>query len=715
MIVHRLDGCAPTPLAHYLKALGILRLVAEQLDSQARGWWEGERFLLASYKDEDELLRFFLEHYSPTPMFNPWGARSGFYAGPSEKTSRSVLQSIENSTESRFAMFRESVAATRDAIKSVTGGRKPGDDELKGALVLALRNRLRDASSAWLGAVIAVVDASEKGLQQPAVLGTGGSEGSGSYTAAFMKAIGECLIDRRWDNTLRPALYGDARLSGQNWGESFGQFIPSGVGSPWDLLLAFEGACVLQSSVVNRSENTGDRWLSSPFFVAPVSSGFSSSARLDEFVLNKGKELPGRGEQWFPLWSSPATSEEIELLFRQGRAIVGRRRARNAISMGRSVAGLGVSRGVAQFVRFGYLQRNNQATHFAVPLGRFAVANHANPNLACLDDLEGWLPRLRRESRGRDAPSRLMQVERCLADALFAVTQHPDEAERWRAVLLRLADVESVQATGSGYEAGPIPRLRPDWVRAADNRGSELRLALSLALQAAGFSRDGLPHDGVRRHWLSLDGFRFATTGVGRQKRLSLRTDRVMQGRGGVEDAIALVERRLIEAEQRGDRRLPLVAAYGATASAMDLARFVAGEVDPDRTLALARALMALNRYAWARQPMPVTSNTSDETPDDSWLAIRLALLPWPLPDGRRIGTDPAILRHLESGDAPGAVILALRRLRAAGINAAIRMASVPPDTARLWAAALAFPMTPQTAARFAVRLDPGSLKETAA
>lgn len=52
MILHHLDGCAPVPLAHYLKALGILRLVAEQLDPAARGWWEGERFLLASYKEK---------------------------------------------------------------------------------------------------------------------------------------------------------------------------------------------------------------------------------------------------------------------------------------------------------------------------------------------------------------------------------------------------------------------------------------------------------------------------------------------------------------------------------------------------------------------------------------------------------------------------------------------------------------------------------------
>ena len=40
-----LDGCAPFPLASYLKALGLLRLVAEQVDPQARGAWDRERFL----------------------------------------------------------------------------------------------------------------------------------------------------------------------------------------------------------------------------------------------------------------------------------------------------------------------------------------------------------------------------------------------------------------------------------------------------------------------------------------------------------------------------------------------------------------------------------------------------------------------------------------------------------------------------------------------
>ena len=92
---------------------------------------------------------------------------------------------------------------------------------------------------------------------------------------------------------------------------------------------------------------------------------------------------------------------------------------------------------------------------------------------------------------------------------------------------------------------------------------------------------------------------------------------------------------------------------------------------------------------------------------------VRLALLPWPLPDGRRIGADPAIFRRLASGDASTAVELALRRLRAAGVSTAVRAAAVPPETARLWAGALAFPISRKTAEQFLHRLDINTVQET--
>ena len=66
-----LNGCAPVPLAHYLKALGILRLVSEQADRNATGYWQGEQFILNSHLDCDSLTEFFLRKYQPTPVLNP--------------------------------------------------------------------------------------------------------------------------------------------------------------------------------------------------------------------------------------------------------------------------------------------------------------------------------------------------------------------------------------------------------------------------------------------------------------------------------------------------------------------------------------------------------------------------------------------------------------------------------------------------------------------
>ena len=88
-----LPGCAPIPLAHYLKALGVLRLVSEQVDEHAQGWWKSDTFWLRSTLDREGLVDFFLEHYEPTPIVGPWGARSGFFLGSSEK-SDSPLSSL---------------------------------------------------------------------------------------------------------------------------------------------------------------------------------------------------------------------------------------------------------------------------------------------------------------------------------------------------------------------------------------------------------------------------------------------------------------------------------------------------------------------------------------------------------------------------------------------------------------------------------------------
>lgn len=741
--IHELGGCAPTPLAHYLKALGILRLVAEQADSTARGWWEGERFRLATTLDDSELASFFLERYQPTPMLAPWNGGSGFFKTwdtKSKKLRKSknadalhTLLSNESKRLDKFQIaYQRAVNALSNVLKEANVQEMP-EKERKNSLIVPNGDGPifpiadKDGDKAKIQQTMmrfcaenefyrsAIVDLGEATPAYPSIWGSGGNDGAIDFTARYFENLIEALVQEKeskskdWFNsslTNTPAI---GLLSGKKG--KVGQFFPGAAGgansiagpgsqndtllNPWDFILMMEGTLVFTAHATRRLGALEQSRAAAPFAVSAHGAGYASAADSDESA---------RGEQWMPLWSQPMTLAELKRLFAEGRAQIGAKSVREPLDLARAVARLGTARGITAFQRYGYIERNGQS-NLAVPLGRFHVPTQASPRLACLDDLDAWLPRLRREAHDDQAPARLKQAERALADALFVVTEHPDEPLRWQRVLLTLTAIEEIEVHGVKLRAGPIPKLRPEWVQAADDGQAPMRLALAFALQAAWFGREGLPINAVRRHWIAAKNGETAA---------------VLHARSGIADAIALLERRLIEAGQRGERRLPLVAAYCATAHPTDLAVLLTGEVDLDRTLALARALMALDGRAWAQNPMPPAFFAGPAGgigyPDDAWLALRLALLPWPIktPQGGeiRIGADPAVFRRLAGGDAATAVELSLRRLRAAGIQTAVRIAAAPPETARLWAAALAFPVSHTTARYFLRRLDPKAIQE---
>lgn len=750
--LHDLDGCAPTPLAHYLKALGVLRLVAEQADPQARGWWQGERFRLATALDRGQFQRFFLEEYEPSPLIAPWNKGSGFYNNdPAPKpllaSTAKRFQRMRDGLHAGQALLGEQIKAD-DQVRSIKNESK--GRELGAAQRTALRNsaeykkRLADAERdfkslkenlisncrlAWRGPHREWMDAAmvldDKGIPRfPALLGTGGNDGRLDFTNNFMQRLAEVfdLTDPAGapsamaSNWIAGALW-QATTSGYQSGASVGQYLPGTAGgannsngsmadsqlNPFDFLLMLEGAVLFNAHATRRFGGTSASRAAAPFAISAQGAGYASAGESDEGA---------RGEQWMPLWSQPLTLIELRRLLAEGRAQIGARAVREPLDLAKAVARLGVARGIDGFQRYGYIKRNGDA-NFVVPLGRFYVPDHSSPLLSCLDDLDAWLPRLRREARTAGS-ARLKQAERKLTESLFAVTQHCGDGLRWQTVLLALTEVESVQVTGSGHAAGPIPALRPDWVRAASQGNAntpELRLALAFALQQ--WRRDKsngskpIRPDTVRRHWLPLKGSRYHVNAEGR---LQVEPGVVMSGRSVESDAVAVLGRRLVEASQQGEHRLPLTAGLDVSAGPDDLSAALDGEIDLDRTLALARALMALDKGQWQRAPVRIERGRAGEWPDDAWMAIRLALLPWPL-DQREIGADPAILRRLAAGDASGAVTLALQRLRAKGIGSTIRIAGVDAATARRWAAALAFPITERTALGFLKRIDPPTTK----
>ena len=689
---------------------------------------------------------------------SPWNRGSGFYKpddpgitplsksaaerfGPCRsgiEAAQRLLSDIEAADQAVRAIKRETKLAglgkaQREALrqspeyKARLAAAERHFKALKADLIRAARASWRGPHLQWMNAAIVIDDQGE--ARFPALLGTGGSDGNLDFTNNFMQRLNEVFDVEGAEGAHRPRAA--SWLEGALWGSpsyacladrAVGQYLPGMAGgansangadgesllNPFDFLLMMEGSLVFTAYAVRRLEQRGASRAAAPFVVSSHAAGYASASPADESA---------RGEQWMPLWSQPMTLRETQHLFAEGRAQIGASTARDALDLAGAAASLGVARGVVAFQRFGYIERNGQS-NLAVPLGRFAVRDQPAPEMACLDDIGPWLKRLRRQARDKGATAQLVVAERELARSVFELLQHPGEPVRWQGLLALLAAVEAVMRTGTGFKAQPIPPLRPEWVTAADDGSPEFRLALSFALQAAGFQRaTGQPIDGIRRHWLPLDRKRpdrFASTGDLTHLRPAMDPGVVMQGRDGVADAIALLERRLVTAAQQGQRTLPLQAAPRAWAHPADVAAWVAGVLDPERCFTLARALMALDGGLWAERIVHVSRPAqSPNMPDDAFLVLRLAHLNGALPQGQRIPCDAAILRRLASGDAASAVALALRRLHCAGLRCTVRGAATSASTARLWAAALAFPVHPQTAQSFARRLDPLFAEET--
>ncbi|MGH7648006.1 MAG: type I-G CRISPR-associated protein Cas8g1/Csx17 [Gemmatimonadaceae bacterium] len=795
--VHLLKGCAPVPLADYLKALGILRLVGQQADNQARGWWDGECFRLMTRLSKEELERFFLDAFEPTPILSPWNKGAGFF-----KPNDPGLSPLEGSSAPRFARFREAVADTRtllhaianadatiraikartktnakdfqtetqrqrlledeayqsllrvdrnrldegelsiekrgaaeheiETLEALVQGQRPtkaeakqlkassgykralaaadkGFKSLKASLVPNCRRSWRGPHAEWLAA--AVVLDEEGNSKWPSLLGTGGNDGNLDFTNNYMQQLG-ALFDLR-SETGRPTTQAASLLQAAIWSNpasdlsnaAVGQFRPGSAGganastgfvgesliNPWDFVFMMEGSLLFTARSTRRLEPNSVSRASAPFAVRSHAAGFASP----------GSEKAQRGEQWMPLWSQPATLRDVAMTFAEARVQLDRQAASRPIDMARAISRLGAARGVDAFVRYGYLERNGQST-LAVPLGRVQVRHHPRSHL--IDDLSGWMDRIRRQSRDSNSPARLVHAEHRLADAVLSALTHDYAPDRWQEILLAAAGVESIQATGVALEARPVPPLKPEWVEAVDDGSAEVRLAMALGSAAARYTKAGRPIDPIRHHWLPLedDGKRFKTA----ERRLVIDPRVVASGRDAVRDLAAVAERRIIESAMTGHRRSGLVAAPGCGARLYDLQQFLTGTLNLDKLLGLARAFMALQWDRWVPdQFSPI--NAARELPDEGWLSLRLANLPWGLTQGHDIPADPRVLRLLLSTDVTRAVEIACGRLRAAGIRPPIQTAVADPTSTLFWAAALAFPITRSTALRAAGRLDP--------
>lgn len=711
--VHKLSGCRPTPLAHYLKALGILRLVAEQADTTARGWWEDDVFHLATRLNRDELNSFFLSEYSPTPLLAPWNGGSGFYP----KDNKTGLEAMEKSSAPRFTSYRLAIEQARIVVSRLDA--KPDKGESKNGVIAGCRRAWRGPALQWLDAALAIGANGDPVF--PAMLGTGGNDGRLEFTTNFLLRLVSLfdLTDPAGSATVKSA----AQAATAIWetpsptleSGAIGQFLPGAAGgpngtngfagsigvNPWDFVLMLEGAVLFSSGLSRRCQSTPLPQAAAPFAVRTSGSGYGSSSSSD---------AGPRGEQWMPLWEQPASLKELTALLREGKSQINGRPAGRGTDMARSIAKMGVARGIQQFERYGYIERNG-LSNLAVPLGRFQVRQR--PHQRLLDEVAPWIDRLRQVASDKLAPQSFARAYRACELAVFNCATRAAGSDFLDLLVAMAAAEDQMLASPkfSGEKCLPIPRMTSQWIGVVEQDSFNYRLALSLAAQHGPLDTKSR-WASVRMHWLPLDesGFRFAKGESG----LTIGPDQPAGGLDLSRACIAIMHRRLL-ALNRGasEAQVPLRLIrneFGANLN--DIKAFLDRRTNDSLILVYARALMAIR---FDEDTGTNGSSERDATPLGGLSAYGVFRLAMPvgdlkLPSDNSVKTrcNPALFRRLQNGDIPNAFQLAVRQLTNVGLRPKLQMATGTPAQGSRLAASMVFGLKSAEWTRLALALtDP--------
>ena len=720
-----LTGCAPTPLAHYLKALGILRLVAEQADAHAAGCWQRDDFVLHTVLDAESLSAFFLERYRPTPILSPWNGGSGFYfqeeklpqrdplTGKKIKTgirnqateATKTLDAIRLSLDVRFSEYREAISTTTRILsrRDLTASPK---DEAKAALFNELRAHWPDSAIGWIDTLAILLPSRDSGALKPtytSLLGSGGNEGNGDFSSNFMQRLREALLCEtpeslsRSRNWLRLALFSGgapqlrkAALAGQYFPGSAGGVNSTagfkGVSSinPWDYILLIEGSLLFASGAARKLGDSADAAASSPFCVKTSGIGYSSATLADQFADKTHTE-----ELWAPLWQQPATLGELKVVFGEGRAHIASSPATTGVDFARAVVSLGVDRGIGSFQRYGFFARNGDLS-FAAPLEKLDVRSSSGANL--LTEIDSWLKDLRIHGADKKTPASVRRAWRELDSAILNLCRHENahhflllvgaigRAERFVSKSFRWATGKDRSPVSARIR--PLPQLSPEWLpKLCTTNSREARLAAALASAHCGALRAHLaPVEQPRGFWEWSP-----TPG-----------NNVCWSEGGLQTVLLdILTRRLATPEKAPSLNHGRAAYY---AGLDDIESFIRGELDNDLIADLWWALSALDWRNADRSERPF----SEALPSALFSLLRLC---FPQPgELRRGATDvppvPAIVAKARAGASREASTLAVRRLRASGFRPRIDSIEFGADVTTRTAAALLFPLHPDDFSR---------------
>ena len=700
--VHELElrECSPDPLMSYLKALGVFRLVSEQVDPDLRAWWNNDTFHLRSTLDRDGLTDFFLNEYRPTPIVSPWNNR---YRTGVMKGDKSGLDVISSSPDERFSDYRDAISVSKQLLvqegfenRSIPTGQNSNE---KKRILSKSRTLLSDNTVEWLDAVYVLTSERPSYPDITSNGGTLGTSASGDISINFVQNLVESLglIKRRRRGSEKNA---SGWLSASLFGENHpalsksakgGQFNPGGMGgpnsivgfeggsliNPWDFVLMIEGVLAFAGASVRRLSPESRSKAVFPFTVNTSAAGYGTSTPSEYGGKSKS-------EFWAPIWDRPTKWKEVLHIAMEGRAQLGRRQASNGSEFIRAIAGLGTERRISSFQRFGFMQRTGRDGFFAAPLGRFVVREESKANI--LFDLDRWLDSLRRADTGRDAPAKLGVIRKWIDDAVVGFCQS-GSARDLQDLLIAIGQAERWLSKSSlrnhkNNPVKPLVSLSGNWADYADDGSPEFRLARTVASIRAKW-KEGESVGPIRENLEPVKGLDWKEDSV----------SYVWKAGDPLSNMLSVLQRRCLEGRMKNMDHPPLASMYSA--SLENIADFLNGDVDFQRLADLILPLSfirnwnhsATNGFQW--DDLPYT-----------YAVMKLTLLPDTFKcrefgEDKEIRMEPRMLATLRAGRVKDAYDVARRRLIASGLRPLFDSPGISngSEAGRRLAAALLFPL----------------------
>jgi CRISPR-associated protein Csx17 len=359
-----------SPLSSYLGALGVLKVLNDQLDHEACGFWKEGKFQLETAVSEEELVTHFASAYQPSPCLTPWNkpkGRKGFLHGE-------IPSFFSALTGERFAeLHRIAQVAARVLPLYANAGDLDKENKIKAFEHLS-REGNSDVFAAWLN-ICGVITTDAKGkrvIRFPALLGGSGGFMGADFGDQFIKSLllakeehfhsaifsgaGKKVLESD-GNTLiyDPAMRGD----GQQGYRTAVMDTEKSRANPADLILLAEGITFFQGYALTSHQDEGGqggtRQASFTLAVAHNSAGHASSSWLE----NKGLRSE---ELWCPLWDEPVPLREVRDTLGQKAQLPLPRQFITGTDFALFASHLGREKALSGFARYSFPPRVGQGT-----------------------------------------------------------------------------------------------------------------------------------------------------------------------------------------------------------------------------------------------------------------------------------------------------------------------------------------------------------------